>query len=306
MPDTTALTPAKKKTCFVVGPIGSEHSESRIHADWLLEMIIQPVFEQHFEAFEVIRSDTITQPGMIDAQMIGHLLDADLVIADMSERNPNAFYEMGIRHMTSRPIIHMFLKGTEIPFDVAPYRAIDFSRIHPSDIRKAQARLKEAVEAVQHPDYKVENPVTRARGVQKLADDATPGMQVLIQQIADLSTRMHRIEGTEDHSYGNVRRSLADRPVFQSRTPDFVYRVIFSANYASPERFRIFEEQARTTISAIFMTGGANVLFVPRDDVVDIAFYEPMDAEPRVRFREYLKSQRGVLEVTTPEHAKRT
>jgi hypothetical protein len=30
----------KKKLCFVVGPIGSEDSEIRIHADWLLEFLV--------------------------------------------------------------------------------------------------------------------------------------------------------------------------------------------------------------------------------------------------------------------------
>ena len=77
--------------------------------------------------FEVIRSDKIAQPGMINSQMINHLLDDDLVIADMSRLNANAFYEMGLRHMAEKPIIHMFrVPNDGIPFDVNPYRAITF------------------------------------------------------------------------------------------------------------------------------------------------------------------------------------
>jgi hypothetical protein len=86
-----------KKLCFVVGPIGAEDNLDRIHADWVLE-IIRPVIAG-FPDFETKRADQITKPGMIDAQIINALLTADLVIADLSTLNPNAFYEIGIRHM---------------------------------------------------------------------------------------------------------------------------------------------------------------------------------------------------------------
>jgi hypothetical protein len=98
--------PDPGKMCFVVGPIGAEDSPQRIGADWLLEMIILPVFVD-FPQFEIKRADTISEPGMIDAQIINALLNADLVIADLSTLNPNAFYEIGIRHMAQKPIIHM-------------------------------------------------------------------------------------------------------------------------------------------------------------------------------------------------------
>jgi hypothetical protein len=99
---------AVTKLCFVVGPIGSEDGEERIHADWLLEGIIQPVLAD-FSEFTVERADKDPRPGLIDAQLIERLLMADLVIADLSFLNPNVFYEIGIRHMTQKPIIHMQL-----------------------------------------------------------------------------------------------------------------------------------------------------------------------------------------------------
>jgi hypothetical protein len=144
-PDNQSTPMANEKTtkiCFVVGPIGDDGSPTRGHADWLLEGIIEPVFAEHFKDFNVIRSDKIAQPGMIDSQVINHLLDADLVIADMSLLNANAFYEIGLRHMERKPIIHMFRAGEVIPFDVKPYRAIPFSVEHPKHLSEAQKQLK--------------------------------------------------------------------------------------------------------------------------------------------------------------------
>src|SRR5687767_3080100 len=116
MPET------KQKVCFVVSPIGDAGTKERIHADWLLDGIINPVFEAHFKDYMVERSDKVKLPGMIDSQVINRLHEAELVIVDMSLRNPNVFYEMGIRHMKRLPIIHMFLAGEDIPFDVKPHR----------------------------------------------------------------------------------------------------------------------------------------------------------------------------------------
>jgi hypothetical protein len=161
------------KICFVVGPIGDADSETRIHADWFLEEIVEPVMRE-FQNFSVVRSDKISQPGMIDAQVIQHLLEADLVIADLSKDNANAFYEIGIRHMIQKPIIHMQLAEEKIPFDVSLYRAIKFSRLRPMDLKKARQELKAAVESIFSEGYKIDNPITRARGQIKFEETATP------------------------------------------------------------------------------------------------------------------------------------
>jgi len=180
------------KLCFVVGPIGTDESETRIHADWLLEMIIQPVMAG-FPEFETKRADHITTPGMIDAQIINALLNADLVIADLSKDNPNAFYEIGIRHMAQKPIIHMQLVAENIPFDVQLYRAIKYSRARPADLRSAQNTLRAQVEAALAPDYQVENPVTRTRGVVQISEHATPAQQVLFDQFNAMQNEMKEL-----------------------------------------------------------------------------------------------------------------
>jgi hypothetical protein len=184
----------KKKLCFVVGPIGREDSEIRIHADWLLEEIIQPVLSE-FHDYEVKRADQDPRPGLIDAQLINDLLTADLVIADLSGINPNAFYEIGIRHMAQKPIIHMQLADDQIPFDVSLYRAIKFSRTRPRDIRAARNALKAQVAATLEDGYQVENPVTSARGRVQLEQHATPGQQVLLDGLRSLTERVASLEG---------------------------------------------------------------------------------------------------------------
>jgi hypothetical protein len=184
----------KQKLCFVVGPIGHDDSDDRMHADWLLEEIIQPVFEEHFPEFKVERADKISNPGRIDAQVITALLDAELVIADLTTLNPNAFYEIGIRHTIQKPVIHMHLEGQSIPFDISSFRSIKFSRKWPKDIRSARKTLQEFVTTVLAEDYEVDNPVTFSRGKVEFEKTATRPQKIVFDQLASIQSRLSELE----------------------------------------------------------------------------------------------------------------
>ncbi|MBN8905877.1 MAG: hypothetical protein J0H99_04455 [Rhodospirillales bacterium] len=200
-----------KKLCFVVGPIGGDDSDERIHADWLLDGIIEPVFSAHFHDFEVKRADKIAEPGRMDAQVITALLDADLVVADLTTLNPNAFYEIGIRHMTQKPIIHMRLENQPIPFDIASFRTLSFSRKRPQDLELAQGALKAAVDAVLADGYEVDNPVTFTRGKVKLAESATPAEKIFQDQLDAILSRVSALERPESAEVAHVRFGKAGR-----------------------------------------------------------------------------------------------
>lgn len=131
------------KNCFIVCPIGSEDSPQRKRSDIVLKHIIDPVCNAL--DFKVIRVDKLHDVDRIDNTIIEHLNDADLVIADMTEHNPNAFYEMGFRHALGKPLIPIMEEGTKLPFDVANLRTITYAT---NDLEKADAakeRLHETI-----------------------------------------------------------------------------------------------------------------------------------------------------------------
>ena len=111
-----------KKTCFVISPIGEEGSDTRERSDQVLKHIITEPIEKL--GYTVIRADKISEPGIITTQVIEYIVDAELVIADLTEKNPNVFYELAIRHAIRKPLVQMIKKGETIPFDVAATRII--------------------------------------------------------------------------------------------------------------------------------------------------------------------------------------
>ena len=68
---------------------------------------------------ECVRADEIVHVGNINVPMYEQLLKADVVVADVSTYNPNAFYELGVRHAL-RPYTTIVISedGLTFPFDV--------------------------------------------------------------------------------------------------------------------------------------------------------------------------------------------
>ena len=121
-PETSAPTTTWDTTCFYITPLGEDTSEERRHANMMLKHVVRPVFEQH--GFTVVRADEIAKTGIITRQVFEHLARARVCVADLSFHNPNAFYELGVRHAFLLPTIQLIHKSKKIPFDVSQGRTI--------------------------------------------------------------------------------------------------------------------------------------------------------------------------------------
>ena len=136
--------------CFIITPIGEDGSDERKHADAMLKHLIEPVLEQ--ESIKVIRADKISKPGHITKQVIEHIAYCKLCITDMSFKNQNAHYELGVRHAFKLPSVQIIRKGDKIPFDVSQGRTIIVDTSDPytimDRIASARAELHEHVKAL--------------------------------------------------------------------------------------------------------------------------------------------------------------
>ena len=76
------------------------------------------------QIYDAIRADFITKTGSINKSVIQHIYNSDLVIADLTDLNPNVFYELGVRHALRNGTILVALEGTKLPFDVGDLRVV--------------------------------------------------------------------------------------------------------------------------------------------------------------------------------------
>ena len=107
----------KQKKCFIVCPISEKGTETRDRSDQLLEYLLEPVCKEL--SFEVIRIDKLPHNNSITNEIFKFLNEADLVIGDTTDDNPNCFYEIGYRTALQKPIILVRENGSKLPFDVA-------------------------------------------------------------------------------------------------------------------------------------------------------------------------------------------
>lgn len=118
-----AATPGEwESICFYITPIGEDGTDIRKHSDMMLRHLIEPVLSPL--GLKVVRADKIEKAGLITQQVFEHLVFARLCVADLSFGNPNAFYELGIRHFCMLPTVQVIRKGDKVPFDVSQGRTI--------------------------------------------------------------------------------------------------------------------------------------------------------------------------------------
>jgi hypothetical protein len=108
-------TRADPKAVFVLMPFGQPWS------DRIWTRLIRPIVEE--AGLLPVRGDDLYGHDIMEDIWKG-ILKARIVIADITDRNPNVFYELGIAHTIGKPVILLTQRLTDIPFDLNRFRHI--------------------------------------------------------------------------------------------------------------------------------------------------------------------------------------
>ncbi|WP_170240147.1 hypothetical protein [Streptococcus suis] len=104
--------------------------------------LIEPVCSEL--NIQVIRVDRETTNGDINDSILNHLKNDDLVIADLTGYNANAFYEFGYRQALGLPVVPIIKHDQRLPFDVISKRTV-FYDTDVSTIEDSKSRLKNMI-----------------------------------------------------------------------------------------------------------------------------------------------------------------
>lgn len=153
-----------KKKCFVVQGFGEKtdfRTGRKLDLDASYDVIKEAVENA---GLECIRADEIQHSQIIDKPMYESILNADLVIADLSTSNVNAVYELGVRHaLRPRPTIIVAEKQWDFPFDINrsvirtyEHLGTDIGR---KEAKRFSADLTEAIKAILEDEDAVDSPL---------------------------------------------------------------------------------------------------------------------------------------------------
>lgn len=102
----------KKPLCVSIGPYGATPVEESYRKD--LEIVLREALEAKYDYkpfWELTKIDMATD-------IFTNLIEADLVVVDLRNLNPNVMYELGLRHAFNKPVLHLIDLDTPAPWDI--------------------------------------------------------------------------------------------------------------------------------------------------------------------------------------------
>ncbi len=196
MTETDSLKTIDLSTCFVIAPIGMDGSETRRRSDLVLRHVIEPPTNEC--GYKAVRADKISEPGMITTQIIQLILQCPLVIADLTESNPNVFYELAIRHAVKKPVVQLIKKGEKIPFDLTGMRTIEIDHTDLDNVENAKSEIIRQIKFLEgKTDDQIESPISISLELQFLKKSENPedrSLANILSAVSELRTDLSSIQ----------------------------------------------------------------------------------------------------------------
>lgn len=222
-PDSSVLLTSSSNLCFMLMPFNE-------YFDKIYKHLIYPTITE--AGLKSLRADEIFSPGSIMEQIRSAIQQSRICIADLTGRNPNVLYELGIAQTLGKPIILMTQDISDVPFDLKHMRVILYS-LDFKGIESARKNLSMALQSVMGYDrldearQLITNGMVRAAvamlGVllehslrslvirNDLIDDSSKEPFARIMTMGRMIDILHRSKIIEDQEYHRLRESVAIR-----------------------------------------------------------------------------------------------
>lgn len=134
------VAPTGKLQCFIVMPFGDEALQI------VYEDFVKPVLEQDC-GLQVERGDDVFGSNIVMDDIRTSINAADFVIADLTGKNANVFYEVGICHTLEKPVLLLAQSMEDVPFDLRHRRVLLYSYT-PRGCKRLERGLRDQVVAM--------------------------------------------------------------------------------------------------------------------------------------------------------------
>jgi hypothetical protein len=188
---------ADQKTCFVIMPFSDLPGYEVGHFDRVYEHLIKPSCID--SGLSVVRGDEVKGTNYIAIDILQRILSSDLVVCDLSGKNANVLYELGLRQAFDRPVVLMKDRRTERIFDIQGLRTLEYNEsLRVDSVTQDQKLIKQAVSATLNLESHEINSLVRLLGVEKAKvgerTEVSPETSLVLGAIKDISQRLASLE----------------------------------------------------------------------------------------------------------------
>ncbi len=196
--DNTPTSKGNKKRCFVIMPISDTEPYLQGHFDRVFEFFIKPACLQ--AGFEAVRADKNPKTDFIVIEIIRQIVECDMAICDLSSRNPNVFYELGLRQAFDLKTVLIKDEQTPRPFDISGLRTLEYkSTLRVDEVKSSIEELSKTITSTYNQKEKDGNSLIQllaVTGPAKIPEDIKLGADtnVILNELRSLRSDMIGIQ----------------------------------------------------------------------------------------------------------------
>lgn len=264
----------KPLTCGLVMPISSIDgctSEHWVEVKNIITEAIEGIAESQFNVKLVSDADDV---GVIQKRIVQNIYSSDIIVCDVSGKNPNVMFELGMRLAFDKPTVIVKDDKTDYSFDtgiiehVSYPRDLRFSRIVTFKTSLAEKVIATHRAAITNPDHSTFLKNFGKFQVANLTEAVVPADKLVLEMLSELQSevsqlrrsmprddinRRHRSKGTEGIARvsAGIETYRAENPKIKLRDllgqEDFYSKLEERVNapryFDSPSEFRETVEQ---------------------------------------------------------------
>lgn len=220
-----------KDSCFVIMPFGSYY-------DTYYDEIYKPAIEK----CDLIptKADDIYRPGTIVQDIWNYTKQAKIVLADLTGKNPNVFYELGLAHSLAKPAILISNTMDDVPFDLRALRVITYDKNQPNWGVSLNSTIQKSIkETIKSPISSVLPAFINSRDMEKTTISISE--RDFLELKKDLELLKHELMRVRNTSQPRMRSDEAEnriKKMLENQIPpnEIVRRLVI---YGVPESWAI-------------------------------------------------------------------
>lgn len=199
-----------KLTCGLVMPISAMENCDEAHWEEVRAIIREALPPNDFEVKLVSQSE---EAGIIHRNIVDNLYSNDVVVCDVSAKNPNVMFELGMRLAFDKPVVVIKDDRTNYSFDTSPVEHITYPRdLRFSKIVSFKKDLHKKVIST-HKTYKDsggESGFLSSFGsfkLPKIVHQEVPAQEYIIEQLSALTTQVERLNRVNSYRPVSAKKS---------------------------------------------------------------------------------------------------
>ncbi len=217
--DVVEQQQAQQATCGLIMPISTNESGSAEHWRQVREIICAALIETNLNVKMVSESDEV---NVIHNNIVTNVYANDIIICDVSSRNPNVMFELGMRLAFDKPVVIIKDRETPYTFDVGNIYHIEYPRsLNYIEILEFQKELKEktlmTLDASQQPNY---SPFLSNYKIKKLAGievEFVGKEEFMMSSLKEIMGELKRL--SRNNSVINDVDSISERKTYKNDEP---------------------------------------------------------------------------------------